>query len=291
MTDALGYNFNRNQNRIDGNVIERRVEGWREFLGDMDLSSYRTRRFLALGLFLLDRINPRFASAYSRRLLSALGELYGVSEASKHMRVHLAEKINLLLVSLASGTVIWFAAHKDKGFAVFILLFAVGLFFLLDREVYQKVRKRRLELKRDFPDFVNKLALLVNAGMLVSKAWEKASEEGRQASPLYRELRLSVLEIRSGETEYRAFEAFAKRCRIPEISRFVSLILQNLRKGSNELVPLMRLYANDCWEMRKNLARKYGEEASTKLIFPMMLMFLAVLLIVGTPAVLALKGI
>jgi tight adherence protein C len=49
--------------------------------------------------------------------------------------------------------------------------------------------------------------------------------------------------------------------------------------------------ANECWETRKNITRKLGEEASTKMILPLMLMFGAILLIVATPAVLALQGI
>lgn len=60
---------------------------------------------------------------------------------------------------------------------------------------------------------------------------------------------------------------------------------------SAELVPLLRVFAMECWELRKNTARRLGEEASTKMLLPLMLMFLAILLIVGTPAVLALRNI
>jgi tight adherence protein C len=43
--------------------------------------------------------------------------------------------------------------------------------------------------------------------------------------------------------------------------------------------------------MRKNAAKRIGEEASTKLLLPMMLMFIAILLIVALPAVLAMRGL
>jgi len=43
--------------------------------------------------------------------------------------------------------------------------------------------------------------------------------------------------------------------------------------------------------MRKHAAKRLGEEASTKMLFPMMLMFIAVILIVATPAVLTLTGL
>ncbi len=267
------------------------IKKYAVFISKMDIKAYRTRKVLPAGLYLLDLVKYRFATSYDRKLLSALAEIYGAREAAHYLRVHWAEKIIITIAALAIGGFVGIVSRQDGGYAVFCIAFAAGLAYFTDRELFEKVKKRRMELKRDFPDFVNKLALLVNAGMLVTKAWEKAAAEGKQDSPLYRELRLSVLDIKSGSTEYKAYEDFAKRCRIPEISRFVSLILQNIRKGNSELVPIMRLYANECWEMRKNLARKYGEEASTRLILPMMLMFVAILLIVGTPAVLALRGI
>jgi tight adherence protein C len=169
------------------------------------------------------------------------------------------------------------------------LLFTV-IFYISDRELFEKVKKRRLAIQLDFPDFVNKLTLLINAGMTVSKAWERTSAGERQ-SPLYMELASSVQNIRSGMAEHKAYEEFAKRCHVPVITRFITVILQNIRKGNAELVPILRVFSNECWEIRKNTAKKYGEEASTKMLLPMMLMFIAILLIVGMPAVLALKGI
>jgi tight adherence protein C len=171
------------------------------------------------------------------------------------------------------------------------VLLALGAAYLPDRELMNKVKKRRAAIQKDFPDFINKLALLINAGLTVQKAWEKAALCPSRNSPLYKELNTAVLDIKAGKPEHRAYEEFAKRCRTPEITRFVSVMLQNIRKGNSELVPILRVFSAECWEMRKNNARRYGEEASTRMLLPMMLMFLAVLLIVGMPAVLSLRGI
>ena len=85
-------------------------------------------------------------------------------------------------------------------------------------------------------------------------------------------------------------ENFAHRCKVTEITKFVSVIEQNLRKGNNELVTVLKFQVNDCWQMRKNIAKRLGEEASTKMLFPLMLMFLAIVLIVATPAIMAMRG-
>ena len=157
--------------------------------------------------------------------------------------------------------------------------------------MFEKVRKRRRAIQLEFPDFVNKLTLLVNAGLTVSKAWEKAARDSQRQTPLYKELCIAVQAVRSGASEHKAYEEFAKRCHVPAVTRFVTVVLQNIRKGNSELVPVLRLLADECWEMRKNAARKFGEEASTKMLLPMMLMLVAILLIVGMPAVLALRNI
>lgn len=70
---------------------------------------------------------------------------------------------------------------------------------------------------------------------------------------------------------------------------FTATLIQNLRKGSDQLVPVLRLQAAACWENRKNIARKLGEEASTKLLFPMAIVFVAILIMVMTPAVMQIQ--
>ena len=168
-----------------------------------------------------------------------------------------------------------------------------NLGYILDQRglIDEGERFLRQAIQLEFPDFVNKLTLLVNAGLTVTKAWEKAAMDSRRQTPLYRELCTAVQAVRSGISEYKAYQEFAKRCHVPAVTRFVTVVLQNIRKGNSELVPVLRLLADECWEMRKNAARKLGEEASTRLLLPMMLMFIAILLIVGMPAVLALRNI
>jgi flagellar motor component MotA len=66
--------------------------------------------------------------------------------------------------------------------------------------------------------------------------------------------------------------------------KFSSLIVQNLKKGSRELVNLLELEAIDAFEERKNQAKKYGEEAGTKMLFPMVGMLVVVMGIIMFPA-------
>ena len=140
----------------------------------------------------------------------------------------------------------------------------------------------------EFPELLSKLILLVNAGLSVSGAIRKIVKDSRKISPLYIELAMTINEINSGKSEIQSYEDFAKRCRQPEVTMFTGTLIQNLRKGNDELIPILRLQANTCWENRKNIARKLGEEASTKLLLPMIIVFIAIIVMIMTPAVLQL---
>ena len=63
-----------------------------------------------------------------------------------------------------------------------------------------------------------------------------------------------------------------------------ALLAQNLRKGSNDLLQMLRQEADSAFAQRKSLAKKLGEEAGTKLLLPMMMMLCIVMVIIIIPA-------
>lgn len=168
-----------------------------------------------------------------------------------------------------------------------IILGAVA--FAQDSSLNRKIKRRRLLIQIDFPDFLNRLTLLLNAGLTVGRAWERIAAGSKNGRPLYEELALTLADIKSGKAETYAYEDFAKRCGIPEVTRFVSVIVHNMKKGSTELAGVLKFQAGELWEMRKNAAKRLGEEASVKMLFPMMIMFAAILIIVALPAIMAMK--
>ena len=70
--------------------------------------------------------------------------------------------------------------------------------------------------------------------------------------------------------------------------KFLKLICiqeRNLEKGTRDIGEMLAAEAREAWEQRKSEARKRGEEASMKLLFPMMCLFVLVLVILLFPAV------
>lgn len=269
---------------------------YKEFLSDVDKNTYKLKELMPISLFIMDLIKYSFNSEYDNLLEVRLGEIYGTENARRHLKLYWANKIDLIivvvLVGLFFGTLM---EPVDSGFTFFLVTAVVLSFYLPDRELKEKIKKRHLQMQIDFPEFLNKLALLVNAGMTVSAAIEKITVDARNAGipekrTLYYELEKTSNEIKLGKSEIKAYEDFAKRCRLPEITRFTSILIQNLKKGNSELVSILRLQSVECWYIRKNTARILGEEAETKLLFPMMLMLLAILIIVIAPSAMQLQG-
>lgn len=193
-----------------------------------------------------------------------------------------------------SAKVEWlFETKSNSGLKLFMLGILVIIFItvLKDYELKKKVDHRNFQIRRSFPEFVIKLTLLINAGMTLSRAWTSIGKDyvnqlNKGESPLflYEEMLVTLQDIQNGVSEAKAYEDFGKRCKIPEMMRFTSVIIQNLKKGNDTLVMALQGQANEAWEVRKNVAKKEGEKASSKLLLPMGIMFMIIIIIVMLPA-------
>jgi tight adherence protein C len=262
-----------------------------EFLMPVDEKEYPAKGVMPAALYVLEIINYKYTSKYDRLLVIKTSEVYGNRYSQYFLRIHWANKLSIMMLGMLFTAFVGLCTGPDISAAVFGLIVIVAVFFLTDRELDEKIKRRRTAIQLDFPDFINKLTLLVNAGMTISRAWEKIVLDNKRESPLYKELEAALMDIQAGKPELQAYEDFAKRCRIPQVTKFVSVVIQNIRKGNSELVPILRLQGTECWEMRKNAAKRLGEEASTKMLLPMLIMFVAILIIVSIPAILAMRGI
>ena len=143
-----------------------------------------------------------------------------------------------------------------------------------------------------YPEMVNKLTLLLGAGMSMASAWEKIaltykrqSEQGQvKKSPVYEEMLVAYHEMQDGIGERNAYLRFGERCGLTQYRKMVSLITQNVRKGQKELTKLLEDEADEAFHLRKELAKKAGEEAGTKLLMPMMIMLALVMAVILVPA-------
>lgn len=251
------------------------------------------KKILSLGLNVLQFLPYRRMLKYNQWLLDQVRMFMKDRDANdEFLKIYWGYKITyLFLALLVLCFLAFFTAAFDPVFWCFCVFILLMVFFLPDYELKKAQKKRILSIELEFPEFLTKLILLLSAGMTSQRAMQKIVHDRKRVTPLYYEFGRLFCEMEAGKSVFAAFESLAGRCKNPEITRFVTLMLQNMRKGNKELVPILQLQAQDCWEKRKHKARRLGEEASTKLLLPMMLMFIAIILIVMTPAILAMRGI
>lgn len=272
-------------------ILLRNNSYYSPYIKVLNRKEFFLKRLLPFGLYILDKFSYSFNSNYDRKILNYIIEIYGQEYSAFYVRIFHANKIVLLTLCIIFELLSGVFSEFNRVLLIYMLLIFGFLIISDDLKLKNNVKHRRLEIQIEFPDFINKLTLLLNAGLTMSKAWEKISVDYDKKGYFYSEVFKTVRDIKSGKNESEAFGEFAKRVKTPEISRLMSTIVQNTKRGGNNIVLSLRLQSNECWEMRKNAIKRLGEEASTKLLFPMMIMFLAIIIIVLTPAIISMQGI
>jgi hypothetical protein len=175
--------------------------------------------------------------------------------------------------------------------ALFILL---PLAFFVYRNRYRAMDKAvaemRASISRDFPDFLAKLLLLLNAGLVATAAVEKIAEDHRERrrpgeeKVFFDELIGMEDRIRGANTSLVAeFAGLAARSGQREVLRFSAILADNIDKGSALAEKLMQ-EESMLRVMRKKRAEERGRIAETKLTFPMALQLGAIIIITVAPA-------
>ena len=85
-------------------------------------------------------------------------------------------------------------------------------------------------------------------------------------------------------SEREVYTDFGRRAGQHRYVRFAGLLSQNLKLGISGLAGALETEMHAALEERKNLAIRKGEEAGTKLLFPMMIMLVIVVISVIVPA-------
>lgn len=193
--------------------------------------------------------------------------------------------------NIGTEPVIWSEIIEDSSgyFLILVILAACVLYWGRGRELDQKLEERQRELLLYYPEIVNKLALYMGAGMTIRNAFLKMGEDykkqkERRKKYVYEEILMTCYELQGGRSETEAYAHFGKRCQMQVYMKLSALLSQNIRKGSNDLLRVLRQEADNAFAERKNLAKKLGEEAGTKLLLPMMMMLCVVMVIIMIPA-------
>ena len=172
------------------------------------------------------------------------------------------------------------------------VVLGLGVFPLQKEKEKKRQELIRKEMQRDYPDIIEKLVLFLRAGFTIRKSMEKIAEgyiRSREKYHIrernaYEEIVRTCKEIQGGIYEAEAYERLGKRCEISQYKILSVLLVQNLKKGNQNLLELLEREEAAAEDERKRSAKVRGEEASTKLLLPMVLQLIVVLMILMIPA-------
>ena len=230
-----------------------------------------------------------------KALLAKNLELYGKKHAENKTRQLLAKLLSYPIIgvalSLALGAIVMGLGNATAGIAILGIgtILVLVLVYAMYDEINDQANKRRNAIARQFPNMVSKLALLVNSGMIMDRAWKETAYS--QEFELYREMQKTSEELDNLVSPEAAYGAFISRCNTKETAKLASAIMQNLSKGNAEIGSLLKEMAREAWLERRHMAKRDSEKANSKLMIPTMLLFLAILVIIMVPIFINFSGL
>ncbi|MER7109627.1 DUF5936 domain-containing protein [Streptomyces sp. NPDC000229] len=142
--------------------------------------------------------------------------------------------------------------------AVIILLYGLTWTDVLLRLA---IRRRRDDIERTLPDFLDVLAVVVSAGLGFRQALERVAE--KYSGPWADELRITLRQMDMGVSRRDAFDQLRKRNASEQVSMFVTALQQGEELGAPIVDTLIQI-ANDMRRTDAQNARRTAAKAVPK---------------------------
>lgn len=250
------------------------------YISNLKDSEHIFKPLYVVGFFLLDLTKYRFTSLLDKKRYKECKIIYGEKYSQYYFRLNYAAKIGVALFILPFMFLLY---PLFNSFTIIVvgLVLMFSAYWNYDMKITDITKAREDEIARAFPEVLSKLTLLVNAGMIMTEAWERVGATAD--TTLYREMQTVRTDMQNGVSEIDALLNFGDRCLNADVKKFASTLVQNISKGNRELVAFLKTQTALCWEERKHAARQEGEKASSRLMLPIGLMFMGVLVLILVP--------
>ena len=250
------------------------------YLETLDSKEYPFFQLYGVGFRINDLIGMDFSRKSERKRRQHLALLKGDQLAEYYLRVNAAERTTFASLCIVASFILY-GISQEIMILVILIGFGALAYYYVSTIPEETVKKRTGAILDEFADVVSKLALLVNAGMILREAWEMIAYSGE--GELYDEMRLVCENINNGMSEIDAYTEFGTRCTAPEIKKFTSTIIQGVVKGNRELVEMIKMQSREMWNSKQHRVRQQGEKAASKLLIPTCIMFVGVLIMIIVP--------
>jgi len=138
--------------------------------------------------------------------------------------------------------------------------------------------KRRRQVIKDLPTYLDFITMSVEAGTNITGGMEQATQKG-PPGPLQQEFSRLLRDIRSGLPRAEALKRMAERMDMSQISSFTGTLIQADRVGAS-LGATLRAQAIQRREERFLRAEKLALEAPVKMMLPLVMFFFPLIFLV-----------
>lgn len=183
--------------------------------------------------------------------------------------------ICFLLATIFSGDMVLF-------FAVIGVVVAGVCSYYFGTSMQEKVAERREACDMEFPNAISKLALIVNAGVILHDAWEIVAQ-GKDGV-FYDLMKNACIEMQNGKADIDAIYEFGVLTNSEDVKKFTSALIQSIERGGGDLPQFLANQSSELWASNRQLMLQKGEKAAGALLMPIILMFAGVMLIVLSAA-------
>ncbi|BAM01613.1 MULTISPECIES: type II secretion system F family protein [Caldilinea] len=179
-----------------------------------------------------------------------------------------AGAVYLLLIGHADP---FFVALRNAFIALFIGFMAPKLW------LSQRIKKRKLEIRRSLPDALDMLTIGVEAGLAFESAMLRVGEQWDNA--LSQEFRRVVSEMRVGVPRNEALRHMAERTQVDELRTFVAVLIQSNMLGMS-IAQVLHTQADQMRLKRRQLAEEQAHSATVKIVMVLVVFIFPALFVV-----------
>lgn len=216
----------------------------------------------------------------SEKLKISIKNLYGENLFRYYENLILSKKLFLvyiynilffILLSIKTNLIIF----------IFGLIFSVLLAFYIDFTIINLYKKEVYEIKRDLPNFLSRLELFLLAGLSLRTSIDIIINF--TSGKITEKLIIVKEYINNGKSEEEAYNIVLNKNEDILTRKFISIIIQNLKKGNEGTEDALQLIKKEANDFRKAQIIIKTQESSRKLLFPNILIFTGIMLIVMIP--------
>lgn len=228
-------------------------------------------------------------NAREAEIEAEVNSLISEIEYSKKKKIRLPSKLH-------DGTAIrWTGTERKAGsaaFAIPVIYAALVVIMAIDAAKEDKTEaEERKAILRGLPRFCNQLYLMMNAGLILSDAFDTITASypnGKEDS--FSSFERDLASLRDETCGHRVSTAhvineYAVRHDVKEMIRISAILSENEKRGSDVIESLER-ESRYLWDERKTVARESGKAIDTKMSYPLGLLLIVLIVITIAPALL-----